>query len=78
MPKVCKRDERREEYQREKLLVAVRKACEKRPVSAVADHFETRGVIRVEVEKARNIALYMMFDADHNLDERVLAEQFRY
>jgi len=34
MPKVCKRDERREEYQREKLLVAVRKACEKRPVSA--------------------------------------------
>ncbi len=34
MPKVFKRDERREEYQREKLLVAVRKACEKRPVSA--------------------------------------------
>lgn len=34
MPKVCKRDERREEYQREKLLAAVRKACEKRPVSA--------------------------------------------
>jgi len=51
---------------------------QKRPVSAVADHFETRGVTRVEVEKARNIELYMMFDADHNLDERVLAEQFRY
>ncbi len=51
---------------------------EKRPVSAVADHFETRGVTRVEVEKARNIDLYMMFDADHSLDERVLAEQFRY
>ncbi len=51
---------------------------EKRPVSAVADHFETRGVTRVEVEKARNIELYMMFDADHSLDERVLAEQFRY
>jgi transcriptional repressor NrdR len=34
IPKVCKRDERREEYQREKLLAAVRKACEKRPVSA--------------------------------------------
>jgi NAD+ kinase len=51
---------------------------DKRPVSAVADHFETRGVIRVEVEKARNIDLYMMFDADHSLDERVLAEQFRY
>jgi NAD+ kinase len=51
---------------------------EKRPVSAVADHHETRGVLRVEVEKARNIELYMMFDADHSLDERVLAEQFRY
>lgn len=52
--------------------------ADKRPVSAVADHFETRGVSRVEVEKARNIELFMMFDADHSLDERVLAEQFRY
>jgi len=51
---------------------------EKRPVSAVADHHETRGVLRVDVEKARNVELYMMFDADHSLDERVLAEQFRY
>jgi NAD+ kinase len=51
---------------------------DKRPVSAVADHFETRGVTRVEVEKARNVVLFMMFDADHSLDERVLAEQFRY
>ncbi len=51
---------------------------EKRPVSAVADHHETRGVLRVDVEKARNVDLYMMFDADHSLDERVLAEQFRY
>src|SRR5450755_2665661 len=44
---------------------------DKRPVSAVADHFETRGITRVEVEKARNIELFMMFDADHSLDERV-------
>ena len=51
---------------------------EKRPVSAVADHYETRGVSRVEVEKARNVELFMMFDPDHSLDERVLAEQFRY
>ena len=33
-PKVVKRDERREYYQRQKLLTAVQKACEKRPVSA--------------------------------------------
>lgn len=35
-PKVVKRDERREEYQRDKLLTAVQKACQKRPVSAAA------------------------------------------
>ena len=35
-PKVVKRDERREDYQRHKLLTAVQKACEKRPVSASA------------------------------------------
>jgi transcriptional repressor NrdR len=35
-PKVVKRDERREDYQRDKLLTAVQKACEKRPVSASA------------------------------------------
>ena len=34
MPKIVKRDERREEFRREKLVVAVQKACEKRPVSA--------------------------------------------
>ena len=33
-PKVVKRDERREDFRREKLLIAVQKACEKRPVSA--------------------------------------------
>ena len=36
LPKICKRDERREEFQREKLVVAVQKACEKRPVSTEA------------------------------------------
>jgi NAD+ kinase len=51
---------------------------EKRPVSAVADHFETRNVIKVEVEQARAVELFMMFDRQHGLEERVLAEQFRY
>ena len=51
---------------------------EKRPVSAVADHFETRDVVRVEIEKARNVELLMMFDANHSLEERVLAEQFKF
>ncbi|MEQ1714920.1 MAG: NAD kinase [Hyphomicrobium sp.] len=51
---------------------------EKRPVSAVADHFEIRNVVKVEIEKARNTDLSMMFDPDHGLEERVLAEQFRF
>jgi transcriptional repressor NrdR len=36
LPKIFKRDERREEYQRHKLMAAVQKACEKRPVSVDA------------------------------------------
>ena len=52
--------------------------AEKRPVSAVADHTETRSVARVEVEQANHIDLYMMFDRGHSLDERILSEQFRY
>ena len=36
LPKIFKRDERREEFQRDKLMTAVRKACEKRPVSTDA------------------------------------------
>lgn len=36
MPKVAKRDERREDFQREKILSAIQKACQKRPVSADA------------------------------------------
>jgi len=51
---------------------------EKRPVSAVADHAETRAVTRVEVEQASGIDLFMMFDPGHSLDERILSEQFRY
>lgn len=50
---------------------------DKRPVSAVADHFEVREVERVEIKQARHIDLLMMFDPGHNLDERVIAEQFR-
>ena len=51
---------------------------EKRPVSAVADHNETRTVAHVEVEQADKVDLLMMFDPGHSLDERILSEQFRY
>lgn len=48
----------------------------KRPVSAVADDFEVRDVIAVDVAEDRSIAMTMLYDAGHNLDERILAEQF--
>ncbi|MFZ4809224.1 MAG: NAD kinase [Hyphomicrobiaceae bacterium] len=51
---------------------------DKRPVSAVADHDETRSIVRVEVEEATGIDLFMLFDPGHTLDERILIEQFRY
>ena len=51
---------------------------DKRPVSAVADHTETRSVRRVEVEQASGIDLLMLFDPGHGLEERILSEQFRY
>ena len=52
--------------------------AEKRPVSAVADHFETRNIVSVAIEQASDIDLYMLFDPGHSLDERILSEQFRY
>jgi transcriptional repressor NrdR len=36
LPKICKRDERREDYERQKLVLGIQKACEKRAVSAEA------------------------------------------
>jgi NAD+ kinase len=35
-------------------------------------------VVRVAIREARSIDLFMMFDPGHNLDERILSEQFRY
>jgi NAD+ kinase len=52
--------------------------AKKRPVSAVADSIETRSVIRVCVAEDRNTEILMLFDSGHNLDERILSEQFRY
>jgi NAD+ kinase len=49
---------------------------DKRPVSAVADDFEVRNVICVDVAEDRSISMTMLFDAGHSLDERILAEQF--
>ena len=48
----------------------------KRPVSAVADGLEVRDVSAVDVAEDRSIAMTMLYDKGHNLDERILSEQF--
>ena len=48
----------------------------KRPVSAVADNEEVRNVLSVRVEEDRTEELTLLFDAEHNLEERILNEQF--
>jgi NAD+ kinase len=50
----------------------------KRPVAAVADHDEVRHVRRVDISMDRDLEMHMLFDPGHNLDERILREQFGY
>ncbi len=51
---------------------------DKRPAAAVADHDEVRSVRTVEVSMDHGIAIPMLFDPGHSLDERILREQFGY
>ncbi len=48
----------------------------KRPVSAVADFTEVRDVSRVEIWEDRSLSFHLLFDPEHNLEERILKEQF--
>jgi len=48
----------------------------KRPVSAVADAVEVRDIVRVSIHEERNRRLHLLFDPEHNLEERILNEQF--
>ncbi|HLH11157.1 MAG TPA: NAD kinase [Methylovirgula sp.] len=48
----------------------------KRPVSAVADHFEFKDVVKVEVAMDHATGLVILHDPGHSLDERILREQF--
>jgi NAD+ kinase len=47
-----------------------------RPVSAVADFTEIRNVVSVEVQQETNVFPTLLFDPEHNLEERILKEQF--
>ena len=52
--------------------------AEKRPVSAVADHYEVRNIVAVTARLDTTSAIDMLFDPDHGLEERILREQFVY
>jgi NAD+ kinase len=60
-----------------KVTIEVQDA-DKRPVAAVADSDEVRSVRSVDVEMDHAVSLNMLFDPGHNLDERILREQFGF
>ncbi len=48
----------------------------KRPVSATADSHEVREVVEVTIRESRDRTVTLLFDPEHNLEERILSEQF--
>ncbi len=49
---------------------------DKRPVAAVADFTEVRDVASVAVREDRTVTATVLFDPEHGLSERIIAEQF--
>ncbi len=48
----------------------------KRPVSVTADSHETRDVVEVVIRESVDRTVTLLFDPEHNLEERILSEQF--
>ena len=49
---------------------------DKRPVLASADIKEVDDVVRVAVREDRSHKLTLLYDPEHNLEERIIREQF--
>ncbi len=49
---------------------------DKRPVSATADFHEVRDVRTVAIHQSGAHGVYLLFDPEHNLEQRILDEQF--
>ncbi len=49
---------------------------DKRPVGATADFTEVRNVARIEVREDTSVSLHLLFDPEHNLEKRIIREQF--
>ena len=52
------------------------KSATKRPVSAVADTSEVKGVKHVSITIEKKVKHKLLFDPGHGLEERLLKEQF--
>ena len=50
----------------------------KRPVSATADSNEVRDVVEIHIYESREQTMTLLFDPEHNLEDRILNEQFAY
>ena len=48
----------------------------KRPVSVTADSHEVRDVVEVTIHESHTHTVTLLFDPEHNLEERILSEQF--
>ncbi len=48
----------------------------KRPVSVTADSHEVRDVVEVTIRESHDRTVTLLFDPEHNLEERILSEQF--
>ncbi len=48
----------------------------KRPISATADFIEVRDVKSVDIKQSRRHSVRLLFDPEHNLQQRILDEQF--
>ncbi|MEO8012455.1 MAG: NAD kinase [Dokdonella sp.] len=50
----------------------------KRPVSATADSNEVRDVVEVVIRESADQTMTLLFDPEHNLEERIINEQFTF
>ena len=50
--------------------------ADKRPLAATADFDELFQVVSVTIREDTSTAVQLLFDADHSLEERIIAEQF--
>lgn len=51
---------------------------EKRFTNAVADFYEVKHIVNVEIKKAEDKKIDLLFDEGHSLEERIIREQFSF